>query len=69
MTTSYYDVAAGLGAAGFAGGLSVAIMNPLDTLKVRYQVATAPASSPATNITPAFFSNPTAFRSPSRTYG
>ena len=43
MTTSYYDVAAGLGAAGFAGGLSVAIMNPLDTLKVRYQVATAPS--------------------------
>ena len=42
MTTSYYDVAAGLGAAGFAGGLSVAIMNPLDTLKVRYQVATEP---------------------------
>ena len=42
MATSYYDVAAGLGAAGFAGGLSVAIMNPLDTLKVRYQVATAP---------------------------
>ena len=40
--TSYYDVAAGLGAAGFAGGLSVAIMNPLDTLKVRYQVATDP---------------------------
>ena len=42
MTTSYYDVAAGLGAAGFAGGLSVAIMNPLDTLKVRYQVSTEP---------------------------
>ena len=42
MATSYYDVAAGLGAAGFAGGLSVAIMNPLDTLKVRYQVATEP---------------------------
>ena len=40
--TSYYDVAAGLGAAGFAGGLSVAIMNPLDTLKVRYQVSTEP---------------------------
>ena len=44
MTTSYYDVAAGLGAAGFAGGLSVAIMNPLDTLKVRYQVATDPGA-------------------------
>ena len=44
MTTSYYDVAAGLGAAGFAGGLSVAIMNPLDTLKVRYQVATEPGA-------------------------
>ena len=42
--TSYYDVAAGLGAAGFAGGLSVAIMNPLDTLKVRYQVATDPGA-------------------------
>ena len=42
MATSYYDVAAGLGAAGFAGGLSVAIMNPLDTLKVRYQVSTEP---------------------------
>ena len=44
MATSYYDVAAGLGAAGFAGGLSVAIMNPLDTLKVRYQVATEPGA-------------------------
>ena len=44
MATSYYDVAAGLGAAGFAGGLSVAIMNPLDTLKVRYQVATDPGA-------------------------
>ena len=44
MAPSYYDVAAGLGAAGFAGGLSVAIMNPLDTLKVRYQVATDPGA-------------------------
>lgn len=42
--TSFADVLVGLGAAGFSGGLSVAIMNPLDTLKVRYQVAEKPGA-------------------------
>jgi len=41
---SYFDFAKGCLAAGFSGGLSVAIMNPLDTLKVRVQVATNPGS-------------------------
>ena len=36
---STYDFVVGCGAAGVSGGLAVAVMNPLDTLKVRYQVS------------------------------
>jgi hypothetical protein len=47
MPGSTYEFATGCVAAGFAGGLSVAIMNPLDTLKVRMQVAASPVSMQA----------------------
>ena len=39
-----YEFAVGCLAAGVSGGLAVALMNPLDTLKVRYQVSSTSAA-------------------------
>jgi hypothetical protein len=45
MVASSYEVGVSLSASGAAGGLAVALLNPLDTLKVRYQVTEGTTAS------------------------